>query len=664
VGNVGDSTLAGKSVPGGGRPTFEEALKLCDAEIRRNPRLAAAHCRRGMVLQSLKRFSEALESHDRAIRLDPAFAEAHYRKANLLMGSRSPEAALAGYDRALAISRDFAPAWNHRARALRWLGRPEEALASCDRAIALQPSDADFHLNRGNVLMALARPKDALESYQRAIALKPDLVEAHYNLGNAFRQTGHTTEALESFDRAIALRPAFAEAHHSKGNALEDLNRPDEAVPSFDRAIALKPELAESHNNKGMALHRLGRFEEALESYNHAIARKPGYALAFHNRGTTLQEVGRLDEALQDCTRAIELDPRLAEAVYNRGNVLKGLKRPDEALRDYDRAIALRPGLAEAHWNRAVCTLLMGRFDEGWRLYERRLRKPELPASLVTGTVWSAAGSLEGKTLYICAEQGLGDTIQFCRYALLAAEKGAEVVLAVQDPLVRLMRSLGANVRIMGTTADPPASDFHIALLSMPFAFHTGADSVPARIPYLSSEPENVRHWKERIGSEGLRIGICWQGAKGGEVDIGRSFPVRHFEGIAKLPGVRLISLQKNAGAEQLLDLPAGMNVQTFGNDLDPGPDAFVDTAAIMENLDLVITSDTAVAHLAGALGRPAWVALNFVPDWRWLLDRTDSPWYPTMRLFRQTERENWQGVFVAIEAQLRGLLRGARNRP
>ena len=590
--NPRDSTLAGKTGVGGSSPSFEEVLKLCDSEIRRNPRNARA--------------------------------------------------------------------WNERARALRWLRRPGEALASCDRAIALKPSDADFHLNRGNVLMALARPEDALASYQRAIALKPDLVEAHYNLGNAFRQIGRTTEALESFERTIALWPAFAEAHHSRGNALEDLNRPEEAVPSFDRAIALKPDLAESHNNKGMALHRLGRFEEALTSYNNAIALRPGYALAFHNRGTTLQELGRLDEALQDCTRAVALEPRFAEALYNKGNVLKALKRLDEALRDYDRAIALRPGLAEAHWNRAHGTLLMGRFEEGWPLYESRPRKPDLPAPLASGTTGlPAADSFEGKTLYIRAEQGLGDTIQFCRYALLAAQKGADVVLAVQDPLVRLMGSLGPRVRIDGMAAGPPASDFQIALLSMPLAFRTGADSTPAAVPYLSSEPEKLRHWKARMGSGGFRIGICWQGAKSREVDIGRSFPVRHFEGIARRPGVRLISLQKNEGVEQLLDLPAGMSVQSFGSDLDPGPDAFVDTAALMETLDLVITSDTAVAHLAGALGRPVWVALKFVPDWRWLLDRADSPWYPTMRLFRQTERGNWRSTFAAMEAELDTLLRG-----
>jgi hypothetical protein len=207
---------------------------------------------------------------------------------------------------------------------------------------------------------------------------------------------------------------------------------------------------------------------------------------------------------------------------------------------------------------------------------------------------------------------------------------------------------------VSGVTDRPPQFDFEIPIMSMPFAFRTTIDTVPASVPYLSAEQERVTPWKARIGSDGFRIGICWQGAKGGEVDIGRSFPVRLFEGIAGIPGVRLISLQKNAGMEQLRDLPAGMKVETFGDDLDPGPDAFVDTAAIMEVLDLVITSDTAVAHLAGALGRPVWVALSHVPDWRWLLDRSDSPWYPKMRLFRQKERGDWQSVFAEMETGLR----------
>jgi tetratricopeptide (TPR) repeat protein len=663
--SAGETMPPGKAAGSGGKRSLEETLKVCDAEIRRNPRLAAAHFRRGLVLQSLQRFGEALESHEHALRLDPEFAEAHYRKANLLMGLRRPVEALASYDRALACKRDLAPAWNDRARALRAIGRFEEALQSCDNAIGLQAADADAHLNRGNVLMQLGRPGDALESYDQAIALKPELVEAHHNRGNALRNLGRPADGLESFDRAIALRPAFAEAHHSRGNSLADLNRPDEAVASFNRAIALKPDLAESHNNRGMALHRLGRFEEALKSYDDAISRRPGYALAFHNRGTTLRELDRFEDALHDCARAIALDPRLAEAHYNRGIILKGLKRPVDAIRDYDRALALRPDFAEAHWNKAVCTLLMGRFEEGWPLYERRIRRPEWSAQLPGGQpVWTGTESLNGRTLCIRAEQGLGDTIQFCRYVPLAAEMGAEVVLAVQDSLVRLMKSLGSRVRITEAEAVPPACDFHIPLLSMPLAFHTDANSIPARNPYLSGEPDRIRHWKARIGSDGFRIGICWQGAKGGEVDIGRSFPVRHFDAIAAIPGVRLISLQKNAGAEQLLDLPAGMKVEIFGDELDPEPDAFIDTAAILENLDLVITSDTAVAHLAGALGRPVWVALSFVPDWRWLLDRSDSPWYPTMKLFRQTERGNWRGPFAMMEAGLREQLPGHRSDP
>jgi tetratricopeptide (TPR) repeat protein len=665
VSNADDARLRGHAAAKDGNRRGEEALKQCDAEIRRNPHLAEAHCRRAMVLQSLRRFDEALQSLERAIQLRPQDAETHVRKANLLGSLRRLEEAVASYDRALACRPDHAPAWHNRAGALYALRRFDDALRSCDKAIAVQPGHADAHLHRGNVLMQLGRPGDAVESYERAIAAKPDLVESQYNRSHALRQLGRLREALDGFDRTIALKAGFAEAHLGRGNTLADLNRPDEALRSYDRAIALKPDLAEAHNNRGMALHRLGRFEEALESYGQAIGHRSGYALACNNRGTTLREMGRLEDALRDCTRAVALNPRFAEARYNRGNVLKGLKRLDEALDDYDRAIALRPDLDEAHWNKAVCTLLMGRFEEGWRLYERRKRKPEYDAIPLAGqTAWSGAESLEGKSLYIQAEQGLGDMIQFCRYALLAAEVGREVVLAVQDPLVRLMKSLGPAVHIRELTSEPPACDYYIPLLSMPLAFHTDADSIPAEIPYLSAEPERIRHWKARIGNEGFRVGICWQGAKGGEVDIGRSLPVRHFEGIARIPGVRLISLQKNAGAEQLLDLPAGMEIETFGDEFDTGPDAFIDTAAVMENLDLVITSDTAVAHLAGALGRPVWVALNHVPDWRWHLDRCDSPWYPTMKLFRQTERGNWRSIFAAMEMRLLEMLSAGQSHP
>jgi tetratricopeptide (TPR) repeat protein len=599
---------------GAAKQRLETMLIQCDAEIGRHPASAAAHFRRATVLHGFQKFGDALQSYDRAVGIDP----------------------------------EFAAAWNNRARALRALRRLDEALESCNRAIALEPQNADAQLNLGNVLMELDRCGDALVSYERAIALKPDLAEAHYNRGNAESRLGRPQDAIRSYDHAIALRPGFAEAHHLKANMLEKLERLTDALTSYDRALARKPDFAESYNNRGNVLHRLGRLAESVESFTRAVRLKPGYALAWSNRASALKDMSRLEEALESCDQAIAFAPGLAAAHYARGNVLKGLKRLEDALQSFDRAIEIQPDFAEAHWNKAVSTLLMGDFERGWRLYEQRETH-----GAAAGSSWTGSESINGKTLFVTAEQGYGDTIQFCRYALLAAERGAKVTLAVQEALLGLLRDLDPSITIIGVGAAPPAFDYQISLLSMPLAFATRADTVPAKVPYLRADPDRISRWKERLGADGFKIGISWQGAVGGEVDIGRSFPARHFETLAAIPGVRLISLQKNAGMEQLRDLPAGMKVETFGDELDPGPDAFVDTAAVMENLDLVVTSDTAVAHLAGALGRPTWVALSHVPDWRWMLDRDDSPWYPTMKLFRQAERNNWPGVFDAMRTNL-----------
>jgi tetratricopeptide (TPR) repeat protein len=594
--------------------------------------------------------------------LDPDLADAHYHRANLLGALRRFDEAVAGYDDATNIRPHFAQAWNNRARALRALRRLDESLLSWDRAIALEPADTDAHLNRGNVLMEIDRPEEALASYGRALALTPDLAEAHYNRATAALRLGRAEDALQDFDRTIALKPGYAEAHHMRANVLDRLGRQDEAVQGFQRAVALKPDLVESHNNKGNLLCRLGRQAEAVDSYTRAVQRRPDYALAWSNRGSALKAIGRFEDALESCDRAIGLAPDLAAAHHNRGNALKGLKRLEDAIGSFERAIELVPAFEDAHRNRATTTLLTGDFERGWRLYERRNAGMSVPPN--SGSIWTGTEDLEGKTLLIGAEQGFGDTFQFCRYAPLAAARGAKVTLAVQDPLVALLKCLEPETSVTALSTAPAGFDYYIPLLSMPHAFQTRANNIPSTVPYLHPDPDKIRHWRDRIGSEGFRIGICWQGAVGGEVDIGRSFPVRHFAPLAEIPGTRLISLQKNAGVEQLHDLPAGMTVEAFGDALDPGPQAFVDTAAAMENLDLVITSDTAVAHLAGALGRRTWLALNYVPDWRWLLDRDESPWYPTMKLFRQPRRNDWAGVFAAIRTSLLELLSTNWARP
>jgi tetratricopeptide (TPR) repeat protein len=640
---------------GAGERDLEEALKQCDADIERQPDSAAAHYQRATVLQSLQRLDEALQSYDRAIALDPGLADAHNQRANLLGTLQRFDEAVAGYDRAVRAKTDFPAAWTNRARALRALRRLEDALRSCDMAVRLQPDNHEPHLVRGNVLMELGRPDVAIQSYERAIAIKADLAEAHYNRANAVAGLGRLQDALRSYDRAIAIRPEFAAAHHGRANTLAKLGRSREAVEGFDRAIALKPDLAEAYNNKGNILSRLGRYAEAAESYSLAVRARPAYALGWNNLGRALEDLGRVEEALKCCDKAIELAPALVAAHYNRGNILKGAKHLAESIQSFDRAIELAPNFAPAHRNKMTTTLLMGDFDEGWRLYERRNAGMSVPPQAVA--IWTGEERLEGKTLLIAAEQGLGDTIQFCRYARLAAARGARVTLAVQDALVSLLKCLEPEISVTGVNAVASGFDYYIPLLSMPQAFRTRSDNIPSSVPYIRADADRVRQWKARLGTNGFKIGICWQGAPGGEVDVGRSFPVKLFEPLGAAPGVRLISLQKNAGAEQLRDLPAGMKVESFGDTLDQGPDAFVDTAAIMENLDLVITSDTAIAHLSGALGRSVWVALNHVPDWRWLLDRSDSPWYPTMRLFRQTARGDWPGVFDAMKTCLLELL-------
>jgi tetratricopeptide (TPR) repeat protein len=529
------------------------------------------------------------------------------------------------------------------------------------RDAPLQPGCADAHFNKAIALKQLTRLEEAVESYDRAIAIDPELVEAWCNRGNTLRELGRAVEALASFDAAIRLRPDFALAHHNKASALHDLRRWDEAFESYERAIALEPDFVEArenlalaHNNKGSALRDQGRWNEALECYERAIALKPGFAQAHLNRANTLRLLGRPDEALPSCDRAIAFGPDLADSYVARGNALKDLMRLPEALESYDRAIALNPDCADAYWNKSYCALLVGDFGMGWPLHEWRRKKTGAPRYPVhPQPEWTGAENLAGKTLLIYAEQGLGDTIQFCRYALLAQAKGARVIFVVQPALVRLMKSLGRGIEIISPQTDVGDFDYYIPLLSMPGAFRTSLSNCPSATPYLAAEPEQIMVWRNRLGMDGFRIGICWHGNRKTDIDMGRSIPPDHFARLGRIPATRLIGLQKDDGAGQSRDVPPGLKIESLGHDFDAGRDAFIDTAAVMENLDLIVTSDTAVAHLAGALDRPVWTLLPFSPDWRWLLERSDTPWYPSMRLFRQTRRNDWSDVFTAIDARL-----------
>ena len=538
------------------------------------------------------------------------------------------------------------------------LGRRDEAEALLEQALALRPRSAAALGNLGTLRLRLGQPEQAVSILERALALRPADAQAHSNLGIALATLQRRDEALACFDAAIRLKDTHVEAHSNRSAVLRELGRFDEALASADEALRLEPRHVDGHNNRAAALLDLQRPAAALESLDRSLAIRPDQPAALNSRGLARLHGGQPAAAIADFDAALAAAPDYAQALVNRAAALFELDRLDAAIADCDRALALAPDHPDAHVSKGIFHLQAGDYGTGLPHYEWRRQAAQAAGHAdLAQPLWLGAEDLRGKTLLVHAEQGLGDNLQFCRYALLAEARGARVVLLVPRPLVALLRTLSPTIGVVADdVAAAPPFDLHCPMLSLPHAFGTNVDTIPARVPYLAPEPARVAAWRQRLPAGGLRIGIAWQGSFG-KADAGRSFPLGLLHPLALLPGVRLISLQKGVGQAQLADLPAGMSVHTLGPEFDAGPDAFLDTAAVMASLDLVITCDTSVAHLAGALGRPTWVALKQVADWRWLRGRADSPWYPTMTLFRQPRRGDWAAVFDAMRQSLVRLL-------
>jgi tetratricopeptide (TPR) repeat protein len=634
------------------RGRFLEAEKLYQNILKSEPDHFDALHLLGTLLHQTGKTQHGVELIRRAIAVNSEIAAAYSNLGAGLLELGNLDEALVSFDKAISLIPDYADAHFNRGLVLKGLARLPEAIDSYDRAIVLKPNYAEAYFNRGTVLHNLKQLDEALASYGKAIALKPDYAEAYSTRGNVLYDLKRFDEALASCDKSIALRPGSAAAYSNRGLVLAELKRWQEAIASYDEAIALKPDYAEAYSNLGIALKEVKRFDEAAASNDQAIALKPDYAEAYSNRGIVLHHLNRLADALVSCDRAIALKPDYAAAYSNLGIVLKELMRLDEAIASYDKALTLKPDSAETHFNRSHCLLLLGNLEEGWTEYEWRKQTADWDRQALSCPPWVGAQDIRGKSMIITAEQGLGDTLQFCRYLRFLEEKGARIIFAVQRQLSSLVKTLSPTIEVVALGEALPAADYQCSLLSLPLAFGTRLDGIPTVVPYLSADLERVERWKRRIGDEGFKVGIAWQGRLVA-ADAGRSFEVSNFADIGRTANVRLISLQKEHGSEQLQHLPEGMKVETLGDDYDTGLEAFLDTAAVMASLDLVITSDTAIGHLAGALGRPTWVALRQVPDWRWLLNRSDSPWYPTLRLFRQPARGDWSSVFRAMQSEL-----------
>jgi tetratricopeptide (TPR) repeat protein len=467
--------------------------------------------------------------------------------------------------------------------------------------------------------------------------------------GRALIGQGRPDQALASFDAVLALAPGLAAAHYDRGVALAMLERPAEALLSFEAAIAINPRVAVAHASRGLALSSLLRRDEALASFETAIILDRKVWSAHSGRGMVLGQLERFEEALPCLDRAIALNPADVTAHSNRGISLLRLKRLDEALRSFEAALRLAPAHVEARLYRAIILLLQGKLAEGWRDFELRkvFWKTEPPA-FDQGRSWLADAPLEGQTIFIYPEQGLGDTIQFSRYAPLLEEAGAHVVLSVARPLQPLLRQVLARGEVIGEGERPVRFDYHCSLMSLPLALKTTLESLPPLKP-LAADGERRRRLEAMLGPKRRpRVGLVWSGNPAHENDRQRSVPLEQLLPILT-DDIEWICLQKELRPDDAASLAGSGKVAFFGGQISD----FADTAALVDLTDLVISVDTSVAHLAGAMGKPIWVLLNFVPDWRWLLDRTDSPWYPSARLFRQPALRDWGSVIEELGAAL-----------
>jgi tetratricopeptide (TPR) repeat protein len=639
---------------------------------------------------------EAAEALGRELlQVRPGSADLWHLLGVLALRQGRPADALAPLDHALGLAPDTVTIIADRALAAERLGRLDQALADLDRLLALQADHAGAWVVRGRILRAQDRPADSLDSFERALTYQPALPEALHGRSHALAALGRATEALGGYDQALRASPGMVDAWLGKGNvlltlkeaeqaltcfdraltlietspsgqssvqthahalcfradALRVLGRHDEALAGIDRALELLPDDADAWIGRGRILLEMRAFEDALTCYDHALRWRPDDAKAHDHRSRALREIGRYEESLRSSEKSLQLKPDDSGALNSRANSLRMLGRVAEALEVYPRAIAAADAAGPLRFNHAVCLLVSGDFERGWPEYEYRWtlesmsrRKPRFHQP-----VWLGKEPVAGRRILLHAEQGLGDTIQFCRYAPMVAALGATVILGVQSELRALLISLEGVTEVVDRSDAPPVFEAYCPLLSLPLAFRTTLATVPARVPYLAVPDGHLANWRGRLGARRApRIGLVWSGNKDHMNDHHRSLPLVLLAPLGAL-GFELHCLQRDLRPDDVPSFALAGRIAFHGPDLLD----FADTAALIVQMDVVITVDTSVAHLAGALGRPVWLLLPFAPDWRWMLERNDSPWYPTMRLFRQPAPHDWGTVIDDVMAAL-----------
>jgi len=598
-----------------------------------------------------------------ATRVEPSTECIRYKnQGNALLAEGKLGDAAQCYRRALAIEPNYVAACINLGYVLSEQKSFEDAERFLKQAARIDPTLADPHYMLGQIARECGRLIEAVEHLETALALKADFEFAYRDLHELHLQAGQNDEARKVLLRAIMVNPEWAAFHCALADRYMADGRFEEAIEHYLAGMKIWPDNADIHFRLGTAYSRTNAYALAAESYERSLSISPGNVLAIGNLGNALTGLGKFDQAIEKFNQALSINPDIAEIYNNRGNTLEWQGRYAEAIESYAHAVSLDPECAAAHWNEALAHLRNGDLEKGWKKFEWRWKATVVQCRTrdFTQPYWQGQESLQGKTILLHLEQGYGDTIQFCRYAKLVAAQGATVIMESPPPLAPLLKTVEGVHRLI---YNEPLShlDYHCSLMSLPRAFGTNLDTVPADVPYIHSTPERAAYWKGRLGDSRLpRVGLVWSGNPTHTNDHNRSLQLSQIVRIADIVSERaqFISLQKNMRPDDRRFLEERNDIVHLGDELND----FGDTAGLIANLDLLISVDTSVAHLAGAMGKPVWILLPYLPDWRWLRERQDSPWYPSARLFRQPAVNDWQGAISTLAVELENSLETFRR--
>ncbi|MEG4343983.1 tetratricopeptide repeat protein [Microcoleus sp. A003_D6] len=631
---------------------FGAAIECYERAIAIDPNYAAAHSNLGVVKQQAGRLTEAIAHYRQALAIDGNLAETASNLGSALAEAGETEEAIAQYERALSLNPNCAEALINLGLLREEQGDVAEAVSCYEQAIQVNPNCAVAYLNLGIALEtqgeeAGANYERAIANYERAIAIDPNYVEALHNLAYASIRQGKIDRAIAYYERSTALQPDLAETLIGLGSSLQQQDKLDEALAVCQQAIQQLPANAQARCNLGIVLQKQGKIEDAIGCYQQALSLKPDFPEALNNLGKAFEEAGKMAEAIDCYRRAIELKPGYINPLTSLGSALRDRGQFVDAVTCYSQAVKFNVGNPESHLNLGLALLLAGDFQRGFSEYEWRLlvKEKQFRSHNFIQPLWDGK-DLDGKTILLCPEQGLGDAIQFIRYADLVKQKGGRVVVWCLPHLQRLFAQVSGIDGLIVNPEDAPEFQVHAQLMSLPHLLGTTLETIPAKVPYLAPPPG----WEFTLNpTTNLKVGIVWSGNPKNSQNKVRSLPLKLLRQLLDIPGAEFYSLQQEMTADDraLLEQMPVTDLSSYLHDL-------ADTAAAISALDLVICVDTCVAHLAGALGKPVWILLCLVPDWRWMLQREDSPWYPTARLFRQSTAGDWEGVLEQASLALR----------